>query len=163
MTEWVTTGEAGRRLGVTPQALGQWAMRPYAPVRLVGTRREYQWPAFPRWREQELARQAVREVEPRDIEAARCRKVAAEARLAELELALAERTQIPIEEAAHAFEAALSHLRSQLVTLPQRWAPDLVGLPTIPAVTVVLERVVAALMGTLSGRLDEAAIGKDGD
>lgn len=96
---------------------------------------------------------ALKAAEPKDFEEARTRKMAAEARLSELELARAERSQIPIEEAAQVFEAHLVQFRAQVVTLPQRWAPQLVGMRSIVEATTQLELAVADLFGALSGGL----------
>ena len=52
---------AARYLGLTAQAVGMWAKRPGAPARVDGKRVWVQWPAFARWREEELCRQRVEE------------------------------------------------------------------------------------------------------
>ena len=84
------------------------------------------------------------------LDEAQTRKTTADAQLAELKVALANRTVIPIDEAAAILDSALAQLRSQLVTLPQRWAPMLVGQPTIAAATAQLDKALAELMATLT-------------
>lgn len=101
------------------------------------------------------AAMAVKSAEPKDFDEARTRKMAAEARLAELELAAAERRMVPAEETDQVVDALLTQLRSQLVTLPQRHAPQVVGLRTIVEAQTRLEAAIEEVMGALS-RPDEA-------
>lgn len=93
---------------------------------------------------------ALKDAEPKDFEEARTRKMAAEARLAELEQARMEGRTVDVEEAARTVDGVLAQLRAQLVTFPQRWSPRLVGVPTITKVQGVLEEAIDETMRTLS-------------
>jgi hypothetical protein len=69
----------------------------------------------------------------------------------EMEVAQLDGSLVAIDEVTKATGAMLAQLRAQLVTFPQRWAPALVGLPTIPKVQAVLEEAIEETMATLSG------------
>lgn len=81
---------------------------------------------------------------------ARARKLAAEARLAELELAGREGSMVAVDEAVGAVESRLAALRSQLVTLPARVAPVVLGCKTLAEVTGKLDAAVAEAMASIA-------------
>jgi hypothetical protein len=69
----------------------------------------------------------------------------------EMEVAQLDGSLVAVDEVAKTVGGVLSQLRAQLVTFPQRWAPALVGLPTIPKTQAVLDEAIEELMATLSG------------
>lgn len=101
------------------------------------------------------AAQALKSAEPKDFEDARTRKMAAEARLAELELAAAERRMVPADETARLVESLLTQLRAQLVTLPGRHGPQMVGLKSELEAVARLEAAVEEAMGAMAAGGDE--------
>lgn len=116
-----------------------------------GKRVEYDIPACNtnlRKRERDLA---VKEAEPTDLKDAQTRKMAAEARLAEIEVALAEGRVVTVEETAKRVQEDYAAVRAQLLTLPQRWAPQLVAVKTILEAQTKLEQAVAETMSRISG------------
>lgn len=116
-----------------------------------GKRVEYDIPACNtnlRKRERDLA---VKEAEPTDLKDAQTRKMAAEARLAEIEVALAEGRVVTVEETAKRVQDDYAAVRAQLLTLPQRWAPQLVVVKTILEAQTKLEQAVAETMSRISG------------
>lgn len=74
----------------------------------------------------------------------------AQARLAELELDRQEGKLVAVHDAAEAVEQRLSALRSQLVTLPQRVAPVVLGCKTLAEVTAKLDAAVAEAMTSIA-------------
>lgn len=148
--EQISQREAGRRLGLTAQSLGQWRKRPGAPAGLKAGKPVYLWPDFPRWREAELVRQAKLEAAPVDFEEARARKMAAEASLAELELARERGQLIPIELHGSRLARILERIRSRLVALPGSLAPRLVGLDAASEAQGIISGSVAAVLKELS-------------
>jgi hypothetical protein len=135
----VKAGEAGKRLGMTVQALGQWAMRPEAPVRLRGKLREYQWPAFPRWRERELTRQARDEARPKDRNEAEERLASAKAQLAELDLEEKRQMLCTRDQYDAAVGGLLERIRGVALALGPKWGPRCVGLRTTVEAVARLE------------------------
>src|ERR1044071_8754626 len=90
--EEISIAEAAKRLGMTKQAIGQWADKaPADAVSLKAGRRYLSWPAFPVWYRQRLSA-----TQPEDFEKAKARKMAADAELAELELARIRGEQVPV-------------------------------------------------------------------
>src|ERR1044071_2561940 len=147
--EEIDQSTAGHHLGILPQALGVWTRRPGAPVVRRKGKPFCLWPDFPRWREKELDRVAREEAKSGPASDAELRYDTARARKMELEVAHLEGSLVTVEEAARPVDAMLTRLRSQLITLPQRWAPQLVGLGTIPKVQGVLSQAIEETMLTL--------------
>lgn len=116
-----------------------------------GKKVEYDIPACNtnlRARERALA---TKEAEPTDFKDAQTRKMAGEARKVELEVALTEGRLVPVEETAKQVQEAFAGVRSQLLTLPQRLAPQFVGLKTIMEAQVKLEQGITDAMTRISG------------
>lgn len=146
----VSQSEAARRLGMTPQALGRWTDRPGAPVELTKGRPYCVWPDFPKWRDAELTRKAKEEAGPADFEKAKARKMAAEAELAEMELARARGELVTVADAGERLAKILERVRSRLVAFPGKLAPRLVGVDTAMEARGVLEGAVAEVLTELS-------------
>ncbi len=149
----ITAAEAARRCGLTQQAVGLWTKRPGAPVRIEGTRIWVQWPAFARFREAELVRQAVSESTPADLAAERTRKTRAEATMAELELAQRQGELVAIADYGTALGRVLDTLMAQLRALPVRLAH--LGPPVEEAVENEVERIITELSQFDENVLDE--------
>ena len=144
--------EAAAVLRITPQSLSAWTNRPDAPCRKVGTRVWVQDPQFFRWREAELVRQAKSEVTgPLSFEEGRARKVAAEAELAEIELAIQRRQLLTVADWESALTTLLDGVRARLLALPGRLAPLVAGVDSVPAAVAVIEPVVAEVLSDLAG------------
>lgn len=120
MSDEITLSEAARRLGITTQSAGMWVKRPGAPARAEGRKVLVRWPAFIRWREQELVSTAVEQASAGDLEKERTRKTAAEASLAELELAKARGEFVSIADYETALGRVLDILVARLRAMPIR-------------------------------------------
>jgi hypothetical protein len=118
----ITLADAAARLHMTGQGIGQWTARPGAPIRKDGQRVFVQWPAFMRWREQELVRVAVNNANPGDIETARARKASADAELAEIEVAKARGHVVAVADYEEALGRILDREMARLRALPVRLA-----------------------------------------
>ncbi len=154
--------EGARRLGLTLQAIGQWASRPGAPAERVGTALWLYWPSFPRWREQELQRQAVEEATAKlhkqiaelanpDGLKASVRIENADATMKELDVAERLATTVQIDLAAEITEKFCIDLRSQLLAFPRTWAPSLVGVTMVREMEIRLERGMHRILQSVSG------------
>ncbi|MCC7134120.1 MAG: hypothetical protein IT352_15790 [Gemmatimonadales bacterium] len=84
------------------------------------------------------------------MKAAELRRTVAAANLAELRFRREAGELVPVADAVEVVERMLGQLRSQLVTLPQRWAPRLVGVATVPAATALLDQAVHDALTALS-------------
>jgi hypothetical protein len=141
--------ECARRLGITPQSVGAWAVRPGAPARVQGANVYLQWPAFARWREQELVRQAKEEAAPLSLIEAQTRRAVAQAKEAELDLAEREGQLVTVEDYGTALGRILDRLMARLRAVPVRMAHH--G----PEVEASLEREVEAMIVELSAFDDD--------
>lgn len=111
-----------------------------------GQRSVYEPAACVRWYVQYRERLAA----PKDQEDAEKRRAIAEAQLAELKLAKEQGKVVEVETVGQEVDGMLEQLRNQLLTLPQRWAPQTVGLKTLPEATQVLEAAVLESLAALS-------------
>jgi hypothetical protein len=146
--ETVSAREAAHRLGMTEQAIGQWTNQaPADTYELKANRRLLRWPQFPIWYRQHL--QANRE-KPADFEAARTRKMAAEAEMAEYELEQMRGSLVPESTLDQVLGERLDTLRSKLQTFPGSVSARLVGLKSQIEVQSVLDDGVRDLMTNLS-------------
>lgn len=130
-------------------------MRPGAPARADGTNVHIQWPAFARWREQELVRQAKEEAAPLSLIEAQTRRAVAQAKGAELDLAEREGQLVTVADYETALGRLLDRLMARLRAVPVRMAHH--G----PEIEAALEREVEAMIVELSAFdedvLEEAA------
>lgn len=141
--EEITTSEGARRLGLTAQSIGQWTARPGAPVRPIGNRMMIEWPAFARWREQEMVSKAKADATPPTLSDALTRKAVAQARLAEMDAALREGELVTLADYETALGRVLDHLMAALRAMPVRLSH--LGPEAEAAVEAEAERVITAL------------------
>lgn len=141
---------------MTANAVGMWASRPGAPVRKAGNRVWVQWPAFARWREQELVKQAKAEVAPTvSLDEARTRKALAEAELAEMELAVRRGDFVAVSDYEAALARVLDRLMARLRAMPVRLSH--LGDECEAAVESEVEAVVVELSQMDEDVIDEPA------
>lgn len=154
----ISASECAKRIAITAQSLGMWAKRPGAPVRIDGRRVWCQWPAFARWREAELCRQAVDEATKRyrDAEADGkpkdpfVRKTTADARKAEIEVELLEKSVVPVPEAMRLFDATLTNARAVLMPFARVVAPKVIACANIIEAEQLLDKEVKRVMAMLA-------------
>ena len=154
----ISAKEMADRLEITAQSLGMWCKRPGAPVRTTGARVWVRAADFLRWRENELCRQAVDEatkslrsrLDADDGESSRARLERSQARKAEIEVELLERSVVRVEEAASITEKLLTDLRAVLVPFPRTASPKLIGAKTVVEMEQRLHAEVVRLMNALA-------------
>lgn len=146
--ELIAKAECARRFGVDVRSVTEW-VKQGMPKR--GTR--FPWPEVMRWREDQLRDQGRREVKPTDEGEARARKLAAEAALAELELAKARSEVVDVAEVERELGLVLDKLRARILALPGKYAPR-IGLPIAQA-QARLEDIGRELIGELADVADE--------
>ena len=143
----VSMTEAAEMLAMTQQGVGKWAdQAPPELVKLKRGRKFLIWPGFMVWYRQRL--QTSRE-KPTDFEEARARKMAADAELAELELAKTRGEQIELSEVRKTWERAASRIRAQLLAAPGRYSPRVVGIDSLPAAQRALDAIVRDVLTEL--------------
>jgi hypothetical protein len=149
MSGEILASECARRLGITQQSVGAWAVRPGAPARADGTNVHIQWPAFARWREAELVRQAKEEAAPLSLIEAQTRRAVAQAKEAELDLAEREGQLVTVADYETALGRLLDRLMARLRAVPVRMAHH--G----PEIEAALDREVEAMIVELSAFDDD--------
>jgi hypothetical protein len=132
---------------MTDVSVGEWGVKPGAPVVLKKGRRSYRWPEFPIWYRTELSRNREK---PTTFEDARTRKVTAEAELAEIELAKARAEMLTLSDLEAIVARDYSKVRAKLTALTGRLAPDVVGCKTTAEATAKIEPVIREAMEELS-------------
>lgn len=145
----LTQRQVATLLGLTPRQVAHYtaAGMPRRPVR-AGRRVVWRFeaPAVVQWWSAWHADQLLR---ASPGEASR-RRAAAEARLAELRVAEAERRVVPVDEAAEQVTRLLTGIRAQLLGWPGRMAPRVWGARSMVEVQAILDDAVRDLMTTLA-------------
>lgn len=118
--------------------------------------------AWVRQRDREQVEAQTERGAPTDYDEAKARKMAAEAELAELELARARGTIVTVDDVERMLSAPLYRLRAKLLNLPSKWSPSLVGCRTIAEAQTRLEAAVEEAMLSLSEEGEED-FGEAGD
>src|SRR5690606_23096838 len=155
---YVSRAEIARQLRVTERTITTWVRDRDFPRRVKGRRvtfpedRCFAW--YVAYKQSEALRRS-RSEEPADLDTARARKMEAEARIAEIELARIEGELIPLDMHEQRLAMILDRLRAKMLNLPGRWAPELVGKRTIQDAIAVLETAVAEAMRALMETADE--------
>jgi terminase small subunit / prophage DNA-packing protein len=151
--------ELGRIWGVSPTTIDAWLNRgcPYVSSPREGARGwTFDTAAVAEWREEQAARGAVGNVEGLDLDQARLRKTAAEAALAEYELAEKRAQIVTVEDAARIVGEHNARVRSRILALPGKVAPFV-------AVAETAEECRDLLDGAVHEVLAELAAGSDDD
>lgn len=113
-------------LGLTHERLRQLALEhPDIPMSGRGRSRRFLWPPLRKWRDAYLRSEGVRSIRPQSVEEARARKLAAEADLAEIELAERRGQLVPAAFFRQEYEGACARLRAALLNASTRYAPRL--------------------------------------
>lgn len=147
---WLTLTEAAVEVDLSVRQLQDYARRPGCPRKADGKGGwRYEWPAFNRFVREALAEDARESARPGDYDAAKTRKMEADARLSELQLA---REQAEVVQAAK-FETALARafgrVRSRLLSLPTRVAPEMLGLTDELVAERLLDRYILEVLEEL--------------
>ena len=123
----ITKAEAAERLGLTERRLEQLVVEdPSIPCVGRGAKRRFQWPALIEWERKRQFQLGVRSIRPQSVEEARARKLAAEADLAEIELAERRKQLVPAALFRQEYEGACARLRAALLNAAHRYAPQFV-------------------------------------
>jgi phage terminase Nu1 subunit (DNA packaging protein) len=131
---------------------------PPCPSWKEGNERKFDTAKVADWRERNAARRAAddaRRESPADYEDAKARKMAADAELAELQLAKERGELIAVEDALAERVRVYGHLRAKLLNMPAKYAASTVGCRTIAESKIRWEDAVAEAMAVLSDSDDE--------
>lgn len=159
---WINQKELAKRLELTPQRIR--AMHDEGlEFKKEGRENLYPWPKTREWyadrKEEERrarAENAGRRGGGSEIEKeARARKMAAQARLAEIELAKAQAALIPMTVHEEIVTQLAERLVAAIKNLPQSWAKQLTAIDDPRKVAKVLRKVSAELVEDLRSVFDD--------
>ena len=147
----VSQAELCRLFNTTPQTVLAWEGRGCPIVQKGGRGKpsRYRVSEVIRWREEQAALAATGDLAAMDMEEAKRRKLAAEAALAELDLAVRRNEYVLIEEVAETVAAEYSDVRANFTSMPGDIAADLEGLATIE-IQELLAAKVSEILTALS-------------
>lgn len=147
--ERVTQADAARRLGMSDQALGQWAAKPGAPVVFVGRVRRCLWPAFPTWVREQLLKSRAAPAAPAGISESEARQEAAKAQLLELKLAEQQGRLMTVEEYRRVLGEAFERVAAQAKAMKKKLAPEVLAAKTPVEAERIIDEHVRAMLSEL--------------
>lgn len=123
----VNMGDLAVILGVSRATVQSWVKRGCPAVQKGRNGRPWQFNTAEviEWRSQQIANAAIGETRSLDMDEAKRRKVAAEAAMAELELAQKKGELVEIESVGELIEEEYARVRARLLGLPVKVAPAL--------------------------------------
>lgn len=145
----LTRSEVAAELELTPQAVSLLAKEPDCPREMQGAKQLFRWPEMNRWywsRKLAEVRDAVR---PADFEEARARREAANAELAELELARQRGELMTVAQYAKEVGGAFERVAARLTTFADKAAREVVGTKDVLDGRARLQPLVDEVMGEL--------------
>lgn len=120
--------EAREALGQMPERTFNLLVSEGLPCRGEGKAARFPWPEIYRWTIDRAKRKARDQARPANYDEARAREMAAKAELAELEVAAKRGELMTVAQYDDVVGSAFQRVRSQLLTLPTKMAPEMVGL-----------------------------------
>lgn len=137
--------------GVEDRTVTNWVNgMPACPSWKENGRRYFDSVKVAAWREAKARADALRNTEPLDLEKARARKMAADAELAELELARVRGEQVQVETVRETWSAIATKIRAQLLAAPGRYSARIVGVDSLPDAQRHLDAIVRDVLNELS-------------
>lgn len=150
----VNKRELSEILGVAENTLTTWQKQPGFPMRSAGagkTGNEYDTSEVIAWLRKREVDNLTANLTAIDIEEAKRRKIAAEAGLAELELAKEQGTVVLIEDVAEQFGEQLSALRAKLLSMPSKTASLVFTAKDLTEAKEILENTILESLNELVG------------
>lgn len=148
----LSKADLARAWGVSLPTVGAWVKRgcPYISKGGPGKPWIFNTSEVAAWREEQAAQAALGETQSLDIEEARRRKLAAEAALAELDVAKRRGEVIEIEEVARVIGDDYANVRAKLLSIPTKLAPQLLGVEETAEIKGLIERALTEALEELT-------------
>ena len=102
------------------------------------------------WWEARTHEKATAVTPPSDEAEARARKLSAEAELAEYKVAEVRGQMVTTEDAGKEIEGRVGQMRAEIISVPGRWAPEVVGLATAREAQARLDDLVRDLLARVT-------------
>ena len=147
----LTAKQLAEHYNVEDRTVTNWVNSdPPCPSFKEGRLRYFDSAAVAAWKEQKAVSAALRSTEPVDFEKAKARKMAADAELAELELARVRGDQVPVDAFREKVRDVATRVRAQLLAAPGRYSARIVGLATLPEAQRSLDAIVRDVLNELT-------------
>lgn len=160
---WVTLAECAERLALTPRQIENLVTLGLPRDKRETGRWGYPFPDVLEWYVAHKMEAAGIKRESDSQREAQERLADVKAQLAELELAKAQGEVVTMEYLEEQLGRIVHRLAARCRNLPGKWAPDLVGLRTIPEAQVQLEKISAELLSSLSEAGDDPELDDNPD
>lgn len=146
----LTQGDVGVLYGVTTRTVRNWEDDGLSS-RAEGNRKFYRLVELVRWHEAREVARALESVDTSAMDAAKLRKLEAEAAGKELDLSIKRGELVPMEEVERLVREALETVAAILRHAPSRFAPKLAKLAGvgIKEARTILEDIVEAVRGAV--------------
>lgn len=150
----LTRKQVAAELELTDQAISLLAKEDGCPREVENGKQVFRWPEFNRWYWGRKLEEARAVAEPADYEKAKARREAALAQQEELKLAEMRGNLMTVEQYERVVQDAFQRVRSQLLTLPNKLAPAVVGTETTQEGFARVEPLIREVMDELHAAAD---------
>lgn len=155
MTQTYSVSEMSALLGVHRNTVSKWLQQGCPFVEKANRDTGKEWalslPDVVEWQRNKAVEAAVGDTAKLDVDEARRRKIAAEAALAELDLAERRGHVVRVDVVMQAIGDQLSNCRAKLLALPTKAAPLMVPLDDVLECRDVLDSLVREALDELTG------------
>lgn len=155
VTQTFSMNELAGLLGVTRQTVDRWMKQGCPFVEKADRDRGREWslslPAVVEWREKRAVELAIGDTSKLDIEEARRRKTAAEAALAELDLAKQRGEVVSLAVIANVIGDQLSSCKARLLSIPSKVSPLIAATVDVQECRDLLESAVREALDEITG------------
>ena len=147
----VTANQLAQWYGVERRTVTNWVnSEPPCPSAKEGRDRVFDSVAVARWHQERTALSALAELPgSREWDAARTRKMVADAARLELQLAVDRGEMVPLSAVRETWRRGLTMIRAQLLAVPGRYSPRTVGLASLPESQRVWDAAVRDILAEL--------------
>jgi len=146
---WLTPRETAERLGITLRRVQQLAATEGLPKRGDARTARHPWPTVRAWYDSYREQAFLRKHRPTELSTARARKVAAEARLAEVQARRAEGDVVDVMDFDRAVGDAFQRVDRKLKAVPARLGPQVAPPDQVPVLVAKLRSMIEEIRDEL--------------
>jgi len=162
----LSKADLARFYGVSVNTVSQWIAKgcPFLSKGNLSRKWIFSSADVTKWREDQIAQQALGDVSSLDIDEARRRKLAAEAALTELDLSHRRGELIEVELIADLVGDEYANVRAKILALPTKLAPLLLGVASLAEARGIIEAgIIEALEELTADEIYSGSITDESD